>query len=377
MKLLVERDAAVKALARVTGVVNAKHSIPILCNIKLEVGATSLTLTANNLDQQAVDSVGAKVEQPGVVTVEAKRLLDVFKAFPPGGEVSLNISEADQRLIVRCGRSRYQLAMLPAEDFPQFPSLEHGAGGMIERDVLKRLFQRTRFACGNNETYIAQMAVYLHPRERAGAQWLTAVATDGKRLAMADAPMPPGFEPFAKALIPTQAVDEFMRLLGDAPEIIELRVTDSLVELRAGSCEVTSKLVDAEYYNYLPLIPTDYTVSLPLDVDLISACVHRILLVCDDKERSMRFGLSDGRLALSARADAGGCAVSEELDVDYSAGVFDLGFNARYMRDTLQAVSGETAVFMLADDPRAKVVLVQDSGDPDCRYLLMPHKGSH
>jgi len=375
MKLIIERDAALKAVGRVHGIVKAKNTIPILSNIKLETGATSLCLTTNNLDQQASDSIAAQVESPGATTVEARRLFDIIRAFPSGGQVALEFLEGDSRLIVKCGRSRYQLATLPAGDFPQFPCLERAVGGALERDLLKRLLQRTRFAMSGDETRYLLNGVHLHIVDTHGQFWLTAAATDGKSLAEAEAIAPAAFENLPAIILPAPAVDEVQRLLGDAGEQIEIYATSTLFELRCGTAELTTKLIDGAYPDYRKVIPTANSVSLPLDVDLMQACIARVLLVCDDKDRTVRFGLAPDALSLSARSAEGASQVTEEIGVSYDGPACDLGFNAKRVKDLLAVITGENAIFAFGADPKAEPALITDSADPDCRFILTLHRG--
>lgn len=375
MKLVIERDAALKALGRVHGIVKSKNTIPILSNIKLEAGATTLCLTTNNLEQQASDSVAAQVESPGATTVEARRLFDIVRAFPSGGQVALEFLEGDSRLIVKCGRSRYQLATLPAGDFPQFPCLERAVGGALERDLLKRLLQRTRFAMSADDTRYLLNGVYLHVLQSEGELWLTAAATDGKSLAEAMARAPATFEELPAIILPAPAVDEVQRLLADAGEQIEIYATSTLFELRCGSAELTTKVIDGAYPDYRKVIPKTNTVTLPLDVDLMQACIARVLLVCDDKDRSVRFGLAPESLSLSARSAEGASQVTEEIGVTYDGPPCDLGFNAKRVKDLLAVITGESAVFAFGADPKSEPALITDSADPDCRFVLTLHRG--
>lgn len=375
MKLVIERDALLKALARVHGVVNAKHTIPILSNVRLDAGSVSLCLTANNLDQQSADSLSAQVEAPGSVTVEAKRLLDAVRAFPSGGQVKLSLAEGDGRLVVQCGRSRCLYPTLPAGDFPQFPSLKTGKGGEIDRSDLLRLLKRTRFAASTDETRYMLNGLHLHVRhDEAGALRLTAAATDGKTMAVCDMLAPAGFEEFPTITLPAVAVDELKRLISDGEGPVELVATRELVELRCGSAELTSKLIDGVYPDYRKVIPATSPFEAVIDVDLLQACVNRALLVCEDKDRTVRLAFSGDTLALSARGSDGASQVNDEIGIRYVGADCDLGFNAKRLKDVLGKINGENATFALAPVEQALPALITDSADQDVQYVLVLHR---
>lgn len=374
MKLHIERDAAVKALGRVQGVVKPKGTIPILTHVKLESGATTLCLTTGNGDQQASASAPANVARPGSIAVEARRLFDIVRAFPSGGEIRMELTEGDPRLTVHCGRSRCLLATLPAEDFPQYPSLENAAGGVIDSADLKRLLMRTRFATSSDEvTRPVWSGVFLHVADRDGAPWLTAVGLDGKVMGIAEIPAPAGFESFPPIILPGSAVDEIQRMLGDAESTVELLASDTLAEVRSGHSDFTTKLVDGPYSEYRNALPADNPVVVPLDVDLLQACINRALLVSDDKYRTVRFGLAPDRLTISSRAEAGD-QITDDIEIAYAGPAADLGFNAKRVKDLLAVITGENAICAFSANPKDGAVLVTDSADPDCRFVLTQQK---
>lgn len=375
MKLLIERDAAVKALGRVQGVVKPKGTIPILTHVKLETGATTLCVTTGNGDQQASANASANVIRPGSITVEARRLFDIVRAFPTGGEIRIELTPDDDRLIVHCGRSRCLVATLPAEDFPQYPSLDNAAGGVIDSADLKRLFARTRFATSSDEvTRPVWSGVFLHVADREGSPWLTAVGLDGKVMGVAEIPAPAGFETFPPIILPGSAVDEIQRLLGDAESTVELLASATLAEVRSAHAEFTTKLVEGPYSDYWRALPADNPLIVPVDVDLLQACINRALLVSDDKYRTVRFGLTADKLSIFARSIEGGDQITDDIEIAYAGPDADLGFNAKRVKDLLAVITGENAVCAFAANPKDGAVLVTDSADPDCRFVLTQQK---
>lgn len=379
MKLVIERDHALKALTRVQGAVKArgKDVAAIWGHVKLEAGATTLCMTTGNGDQQASDSVPADVTAPGATTVDARRLHDLVRAFPSGGQVLLEIGEGGSRLIVKCGRTRSLLPTLPAEDFPQFASLGRASGGEIEAPELKRLLHRAGFVRGELETRPIWSGVFLHLVERDGDVWLTAVGTDGKCLAMAETRAPVGFEAFPAIILPGAAVDEFQRLLGEANGPVDLMASATLAELGCGTAEYTTKLVEGPFTDqYAQAIPHDNPWVTEIDVDLFQACLNRALLAADDKFRTVRLGLEPGSLTVTGLSTDSASEICDQIDFDYGGPPASIAFNGKRLKEVLGVIVGENAVISWAAKPAEGTVLVRDSGDPACRYLIIPQRGS-
>lgn len=377
MKLTIERDHALKALSHVQSVAKGKGSIPILANVKLEAGTGGLVFTANNGDIQASDSARAEVHTAGATTVDARRLFDIVRAYPSGGQVAMEI-HADSRLAVRCAQSRFLLSTLPATDFPVFAGLDDGQGGMIERDVLSRLLSRTRFACSQLDTQYLMSGIWLHTTNDDDPARLIAIGTDKVSMALAEAPAPEGFTLSPGVLLPAVAADEITRLLGSADDYVELRFTRTLFELRCGATEIVGKLLDlggTEWLNWPAAFKQGDQFEARIDTDLMQACISRVLLVTDDKLRTVDMAFGAGSLSLSARAEQGDSHLSEDIGVAYDAPDRAIRVNAKKIKDVLSHVQGETATFYVPDTAGAAIVIT-DSADAGCRFVVVQHRGS-
>lgn len=377
MRLTIERDAALKALSKVMGVVKGKPDTPIGGHVLLSALATSLSVTTTNGDQQAADCATAKVEQPGRTTVDARRLHDAFRNLPEGGEVLLSLAEDATRLTVKCGKVRVTLGALPADDFPQFPTLDSAVGGALPRDELRRLLTRTRFACSSDATRPELGGTYVHVREHGGTLWLTAVGLDLKILAMVDTQAPAHFEGFPGTILAAPFVEEVSRLLPEGPDVVELYASETLSEFRSGSTEITSKVVEPPYVNYHHAIArADGKLIVSIDAEALVTSVNRALLVADDRYRTVRLALSADLLTVSARSPQAGDEVSDQVVIDYAGPVADLSFNANRIKSLFSVIRGENAVCAFDEaDPKSKPILITDSADPFCRYVLTQNAG--
>lgn len=377
MKLIIERDHALKALSHVQSVAKGKGSIPILAHVKLDACDGGLTITANNNDIQASDTARAEVGEPGATTVDAARLFGIIRAYPSGGQVKMEV-QPDSRLAVACAKSRYLLSTLPAEDFPVFASLEAGQGGMIERDVLSRLLSRTRFACSQLDTQYLMTGIWLHTTNDDGPARLLAIGTDKVSMALAEAPAPDGFTIAPGVLLPANAADEITRLLSSADDFVELRFTRTLFELTCGPTEIVGKLLDlqgSEWLNWPAAFNQGDQFAAKIDTDLMQACIGRVLLASDDKLRTVDMSFGDGGLSLDARAEGGDIHLSESIDIDYAAPDRSVRVNAKKIKDVLGHIQGDFATFHVPDKA-GNAILITDSKDTGCKYVVVQHRGA-
>ena len=229
MKLTIERAALLKALGHVQSVVERRNTIPILSNVLLSANRDRVSFSATDLDMEIVDDGVAQVDVPGQITAPAHTLYEIVRKLPEGADVSLSFSGDDPRLVVQAGRSRFNLPVLPAGDFPVMSN--DGLSGPITADTndLVRLIDKTRFAISTEETRYYLNGLYLHTVVENGAPLLRAVATDGHRLALAEMPAPEGAAGAPGVIVPRKTVNEARRLLEDAGESVDLQLSQAKV----------------------------------------------------------------------------------------------------------------------------------------------------
>jgi DNA polymerase-3 subunit beta len=369
MKLTIERAALLKALGHVQSAVERRNTIPILSNVLLSAERDRLSFSATDLDMEIIDEALAQVDQPGQITAPAHTLYEIVRKLPEGSDVSLSFTGDDPRLTVAAGRSRFNLPVLPAGDFPVMSS--DGLSGRIgvDADALIRLMDKTRFAISTEETRYYLNGLYLHTVVENGVSRLRAVATDGHRLALAEMAAPEGAAGAPGVIVPRKTIGEARRLLEDAGEQVELQVSPQKVRFEFGQAALTSKVIDGNFPDYSRVIPRDNNRVMLVDNKLFAQAVDRVATISAEKSRSVRMAIEPGRMVLTVRNMEAGQAV-EELEIDYSGEAFELSFNARYLLDVTDQVGGESAEFRFGgpNDP----ALVLDPTDADVQYVLMP-----
>ena len=368
MRLTIERSALLKALNHVQSVVERRNTIPILSNVLVSAQGDSLKLTATDLDIEISESAPAEVERGGQTTAPANYLYDFVRKLPDGSAVKLDVSGDDPRLFISAGKSRLHLPILPAGDFPSMPSDGFETRFEVEPTELSRLIDKTRFAISTEETRYYLNGIFFHAVDQDGAK-LRAVATDGHRLALADANAPKGAQGMPGVIVPRKTINELKRLLDDAADMVEIAVSPQKIRFALGDAVLTSKLIDGSFPEYARVIPKNKAKKLKIDNKSFREAVDRVSTVSAERSRSVRLALEKDKVTLTVNNPDAGVA-TEDLAADYRDDSMEIGFNARYLLDVADQIEGSEAVFELADS--GSPTLVRDEADENAIYVLMP-----
>ncbi len=369
MKISIERASLLKAVGQAQSVVERRNTIPILANVLIEAEGSNVSFRATDLDIEVVDRVPAMVERAGATTVSAVTLHEIVRKLPDGALVVLADDGASGRLTVEAGRSNFSLATLPREDFPVMASSEYSANFSAPAPVLRRLFDKSKFAISTEETRYYLNGVYMHVAEAEGGKVLRCVATDGHRLARVDADLPPGAEGLPGVIVPRKTVGELRKLLDDDEAQIAVSVSETKVRFATPEITLTSKVIDGTFPDYGRVIPTGNTKKMEVDAREFAQAVDRVATVSSERSRAVKLVLSEDKLILSVNApDAG--AAEEELAVAYGDEPIEIGFNAKYLLEIASQVDRENAVFLF--DTSGQPVVMREGNDTSAIYVVMP-----
>ncbi len=369
MKFSIERADLLKAVAQAQSVVERRNTIPILANVLIEANGDDVTFRATDLDIEVVDKAPAKVERAGATTVAAVTLNEIVRKLPDGALVTLTDDVTSGRLTIEAGRSNFSLATLPKEDFPVMASSEYAANFSAPAPVLRRLFDKSKFAISTEETRYYLNGVYMHVADSDGGKVLRCVATDGHRLARIDADLPDGAAEMAGVIVPRKTVGELRKLLDDDEMQIAVSVSETKVRFATPNITLTSKVIDGTFPDYSRVIPTGNTRKLEVDAAEFAKAVDRVATVSSERSRAVKLALDEDRLMLSVNAPDSGAA-EEELAVAYGDERLEIGFNAKYLLEIASQVDRENAVFMFnsSGDP----TLMREGNDTSAVYVVMP-----
>ena len=369
MKISIERGTLLKAVSQAQSVVERRNTIPILANVLIEAEGDSVQFRATDLDIEVVDKAPAQVERAGATTVAATTLHEIVRKLPDGALVTLTADSATGRLTVDAGRSNFSLATLPREDFPVMASSEYQSNFTAPAAVLRRLFDKSKFAISTEETRYYLNGIYMHATDSDVDPMLRAVATDGHRLARFEMALPEGAKGMPGVIVPRKAVNEVRKLIDDVDDEIEVSLSETKMRFAFGHIRLTTKLIDGTFPDYERVIPQGNDKRLSLDCKSFAQAVDRVATISTEKSRAVKLALEPGTLTLSASSPDAGMA-TEEVEVGYDAGQMEIGFNSKYLLDIAQQIEGDQVEFVLADAASPTVVL--DAGDSGALYVLMP-----
>ncbi len=365
MKFVISRDALLKPLNLVAGVVERRQTLPILANILMVVDGDRVSLTGTDLEVELIARVGLSLAatEPGEVTVPARKLVDICKSLPEGSD--MEFTSAESKVTVKSGRSRFTLSTLPAREFP---SVEDSMGAhkfTVKQRQLKRLIERTSFAMAQQDVryYLNGMLWELE------AQQIRAVATDGHRLAMCTLAAQLDISEAIQIILPRKGVIELSRLLLDEDAEITVVIGSNHVRATTEGFTFTSKLVDGKFPDYQRVLPRAAdNVVLGSRQDLRQA-FSRTAILSNEKYRGVRLKLTEDSLEIVANNPEQEQA-EEVVSVDYKGDAMEMGFNVSYLLDVLGILSGEQIKLSLADANSS--ALLEESEDGDSLYVVMP-----
>jgi len=362
MKFNISRDALLKPLNLVAGVVERRQTLPILSNVLLSLEGGELALTGTDLEVELVGRVsvsGASVD--GDITVPARKLVDICKSLPDGSEIEFSLEAG--KATVKAGRSRFTLSTLPASEFP---SVDESPGELsleISQASVKRLIERTAFAMAQHfvRYYLNGMLLEI----RSGR--LRMVATDGHRLALCTAPDPVDAGD-AAVIIPRKGVLELARLL-EGEESIRLVIGSNHVRAVNTQYTFTSKLVDGKFPEYERVLPKSPDKSVVGDRLALKQAFTRTAILSNEKYRGVRLKLSNDTLEITANNPEQEQA-EEMVSIDYQGAELEVGFNVSYLLDVLSVLNGRQVRLSLADS--ASSALLEEAEAGDSLYVVMP-----
>jgi DNA polymerase-3 subunit beta len=367
MRVTLERSTFLKALNHVQSVVERRNTIPILSNVLLNATGNGVKLTATDLDIEIVENVAAEVQRQGTATVAAHMLYDIVRKIPEGAQLALEQGPDSSRLSVLAGRSRFALQALPPGDFPDLSGGVLPTSFRLPASTLRYLIEKTRFAISTEETRYYLNGIFLHPAGNGAV--LRAVATDGHRLAQAQADLPPDAAAMPGVIVPRKTVLEVVKLLEGVDGDVEVALSPAKIRFSAGPLVLTSKLIDGTFPDYERVIPRNNSKLLTAATREFAAAVDRVSTVSFEKSRAVKLSVSKDRLALAVNNPDSGSA-EEELQVSYDGEALEIGFNSRYLLDVAGQVAADDMRFEFQD--AGSPTLVRDPGDPGALYVLMP-----
>lgn len=363
MKILIYKEALLEPLLSICGVVERRQTLPILSNILIHVEDEIIRLTATDMEVESCFIIQHKSEETGRTTVPAKKFLDIVKALPDNSEVELNIG--DDKIKIMCGKSKFTLGVMAAEDFPSIEKLDEVANLQLPEKSLKKLLENTQFAMAHQDVryYLNGLLIELDGDN------IRAVATDGHRLALSETSFATGLNELLQIIVPRKGVLEMSKLLTDGDSEVEVVISQNHLRVITENQSLTTKLIDGKFPDYGRVVPQDSNKKVFADREKLRSGMARTSILSNEKFRGVRMVLEEGKIIASANNPEQETA-EEEIEVMYSGTGMEIGFNVSYLLDVLNIIKTDQVVLELKDSDSS--CLITSAEDSNSKYVIMP-----
>lgn len=363
MKFSIQREVLLRPLNQVVGVVERRQTLPVLANLLVNATDEEVRFTGTDLEVELMARVEVPVEQPGEVTVPARKLLDICKALSDGTVLKIEIGS--DKATIRAGRGRFTLATLPATEFPVIEDVQVGESVTVGQRDLRKIIECTAFAMANQDVRYYLNGLLLELR----AGLLRCVATDGHRLAISDVDADLAIDGQRQMIIPRKGVHELLRLLDGDEDDLTVQFGRSHVRVQLKDGMFTSKLIDGRFPDYESVVPIGADRLVTGSRVLIRDALQRAAILSNEKYRGVRLELEPGRMRIVAHNPEQEEAI-EEVEVESEVDKLAVGFNVNYLLDALNALDGEDVMLCFKDANSSCLTRVPDS--EHSRHVVMP-----
>ncbi len=364
MKFSTERETLLRALSIVTGVVERRQTLPVLSNLLVVAREDGLTMTATDLEVELSVRVrdGVEIERGGKATIPGRKLVDIWRSLPEGARISVEV--ADQ-VTVRSGKSRFALATLPVDEYPEMAEPQSDVKVLVPVDDVRRLLAQTSFAMAQQDVrYFLNGMLF----EITG-EYVRTVATDGHRLAMCTCQGGAQGVERMQAIVPRKGVNELGRLLGEGEEPLLLALGGNHLRAVQGGYTLVSKLVDGQFPDYERVIPKNGEHYVTSDRETLRRSLRSTSILSNEKYRGVRLSLDGEELTVQAN-NPDQEEAEDVIPVEYDGDPLEIGFNADYLLDILDALSGESVRMSVSDGNSA--ALIEGPEEEGALFVAMP-----
>lgn len=365
MKVICGKDELMRGSQIVQTVVSPRSTLPILSNFLFETDGTQLKLSSTDLEVGVSCYIKGEIAKEGSITIPAKRFADIIKELPGSENIEIKADDTNQ-INIRCGKSHFVLMGLPKAEYPVLPDFPQEKTFSVAKSLLKSMLRRTAFAVSTDETRYVLNGVYLVADEGT----LKLVATDGRRLALISRD---GIDKKIKhkAIIPTKAVNEVMRILSadEKDGEVTIGITENQIAFRVDNITIISRLIEGTFPNYDQVIPKKHEVQIKLNVKDALSAVRQMSLLTADKASTVKFLF--GKNVLRITASSHGLGSGEvELDIEHAEPQLEIAFNPSFIIDILKNVEDSDVHFSLTNS--LNPALISPAGDKSYLCVVMP-----
>ena len=364
MKLSVSKEELQEKLSNIQNIVEKRNTMPVLSHFLLDAGKKKAHIVATDLETAIKEPLQVKVEKEGKLCIPARKMLEIVKEVD--GDITME-TEDGQWLKVSAGRSKFKLACLSADESPAWPGMESVEEMQMDTKNLIEMIEKSLYAAGESDTRYTLNGLLFHAKK--GSSEMTVVGTDGHRLSSITGKINTPLKEEKKVIIPRKAAAEIRRFLDRDTENLTVVIGKNHVMFKIEEVEFLTRLIEGTYPNYEQVIPSGNAKKAIISKDDFIKALRRVSVMSREKSNAIKVDITDGSLVLSAsNPDLG--EAKDEVKIEYKGEALSLGFNARYLIDALNAMSGEKIVFEL-QDPLSPTLLKEEKDD-NYKCVIMP-----
>ncbi|NPA16740.1 MAG: DNA polymerase III subunit beta [Aquificae bacterium] len=360
MELVIDKTDLQNLLKKAISATEKKSALPILSNFLLEAKEDRLIVQGTDLEVHVSVSVFAKVEKEGTACVNAKKLTDISRLLP-SSEVYIKLE--DSTLKIKSGKTKYNLPVVPSEDFPMMYPFPEDNAFIVSGDEIQKAISKTSYAASKEETRFALQGVLFKSLDGS----MDLVATDGHRLALYTIDRNGKGE--VNIIVPQKALNELKKLLTGF-EDVEMAASDQYVFFRTKEWVLMSRLLEGAFPDYTKVIPQEFSIEIKVDKKEFLDAVKRVSAVIEGDPKPVKLTLKENTLELVSRSSEYGEA-TDELPIEYQGEEFSIGFNARYLIEAVEVIDGDNALIRFTS-PNAQTLILPEDETDRYRAIVMP-----
>ncbi|MEZ5477391.1 MAG: DNA polymerase III subunit beta [Thiolinea sp.] len=365
MKLSQTRETLLESLQATLGAIEKRHTSPILENVLVKIADNQVHWRGTDLELEIATSTPVIDAEAGEITLPARKFADICKALPPESLIAVDIQD-NRRAVISCGRSRFELATLPASEFPELDDIGTTHGFELPENELKSLLESTAFAMANQDVryYLNGMLLEIT------TEHIRTVATDGHRLSLCTHPGTDlGIGEKLQVIIPRKGVLELSRLLrADSQVPVQIQLSQNHLRVQIDQLRFTTKLVDGRYPDYQAAVPAQGQIRIDLDRKQFKDVLSRVAILSNEKFRGVRLSLSENTLQVQSNNPEQESA-EDELDIHYQGDDLNIGFNVNYVQDAIAHLNNDTLTLQL-NSPESSALITDPQDDTICNVIM-------
>jgi len=369
MEFRIAKDELIRALSRVQGIVEKRSTNPIIANVLLEVDEGGMRVVATDTEVSFIGRYRVECTRPGSLTLGARQLYEIARLVPTD-EVSFNLPEGEMQMEISSGRSFFKVLGLSADEFPEVPDPGEVEGFSIEFDALKDLIDKTLFSISSDDTRTGLNGAHVESRQVGEQTLLRFVATDGHRLSLCGRTYSGEYKAPRTVLLPKKGLAELRKLVDDGEGSWSVSFSESQATFRRGSISFSMRLLEGDFPDYEQVVPSSWQRRVLVQRDALSQALRRVSILASEKSHPVRFMIAGGTVPVVARQPEAGEA-TEELEAQVEGSDLEIGFNARYFRESLSALDTETVTVEIGDS-LSPCLVRPGEGDADELFVIMP-----